>query len=159
PGSQNLFNFGSVAFQGYTNGKAFGGFPTERIDMWNGLGELNASPGGISNKYAFNDQFHNCTGTGEGGSAGEGEGTPPAGVTSAASAVSGTQATLNGTVNPEGVDAKYHFEYGTEAENYSSSTAEGDAGSGTSAMAVSRTVTGLQPGTTYHFRIIADSQN
>lgn len=159
PGSYNLFNFGSVAFQGFTNGKAFGNYPVERINMVNEKGELNAAPGGISSKYAFNDQYYHCTGSGEGSSGGEGEGTPPVATTGSASGVSGSQATLNGSVNPEGAETTYHFEYGTEAESYSASTPDTSAGSGTSAVPASAAISGLAPGTTYHFRLIANSPN
>ncbi len=159
PGSYNLFNFNSVAFQGYTNGKAFQLDPAERINMYNETGELNASPSGISNHDAFNDNYSHCTGSGEGGSAGEGEGAAPAASTSAASAVTASAATLNGSVTPNGADTKYHFEYGTEAENYSSSTPEVDVGSGTNPVPSSSSITGLQAGTTYHYRLIANSPN
>jgi hypothetical protein len=159
PGTQNLLNFSRVSFQGFTNGQAFGRYPTERVNMWNGTGELNAGPGAILSQYAFTDYYHHCAGSGGGGSAGEGEGVPPAAETSAASEVTQTEAKLNGTVNPESVDAKYHFEYGTEAENYSFSTIEADAGTGSSPVVVSSVIAGLQPGTTYHYRIIANSPN
>jgi alpha-tubulin suppressor-like RCC1 family protein len=157
--NSNLFNFGSVALQGYTNGKAFGQYPTERVNMWNNKGELNAGPSGIANKYAFNDKYYHCTGSTSEETFGEGEGTPPATTTGAASGVTEKQATLNATVNPEGADTRYHFEYGTEAGNYSFSTPESDAGSGSSSVPVSSAITELQAGTTYHFRVIANSQN
>ena len=82
---------------------------------------------------------------------------PPTASTSAASNVQQFQATLNGSVNPEGSDAKYHFEYGTEAGRYTSSTKpEGDAGSGTNTVSVSPvTITELQANSTYHYRIVA----
>jgi hypothetical protein len=80
----------------------------------------------------------------------------PAVVTSSASGVTSTSATLNGTVNPEGADASWQFDGGTSAAygNVAPSPA-GDAGSGTSAVSESTTITGLTPSTTYHFRIEA----
>lgn len=70
--------------------------------------------------------------------------------------VSTTEATLKAEVEPGGVEATYHFEYGT-TEAYGSSTAEASAGSGKGRVKASATVTGLEPGTEYHFRIVASS--
>jgi hypothetical protein len=81
---------------------------------------------------------------------------PPSATTNAASGVQTPSATLNGTVNPNGLDAKYHFEYGT-SPSFGTSTAEGDAGSGTAGVAESSTVTSLAAGTTYYYRIVAAS--
>jgi hypothetical protein len=81
---------------------------------------------------------------------------PPVATTSAASGVQQTQATLNGTVNPNATDTRYYFQYG-ETTAYGSSTSEGDAGSGTAAVPESATVTGLEPNTTYHYRLVAKS--
>ncbi len=67
-----------------------------------------------------------------------------------------TEATLRAEVQPGGVQAKYHFEYGP-AEAYGSSTAEASAGSGTTLVMVSAPLTGLAPGTLYHYRIVASS--
>lgn len=69
-----------------------------------------------------------------------------------------TQATLSGTVNPRGHEAKYFFEYGTTT-SYGSSTAEGSTGSGTSPVSVSTTVTGLTAQLTYHYRLVAKTGN
>jgi hypothetical protein len=80
----------------------------------------------------------------------------PAVVTGSASAITSTGATLAGTVNPEGADAHWHFDWGTTTAygNVAPSSA-GDAGSGTSAVNESTAITGLSPSTTYHFRIEA----
>jgi hypothetical protein len=65
-------------------------------------------------------------------------------------------ATLNATINPNGADTKYRFEYGTEV-SYGSSTPDGDAGSAVAETRVSLPVTGLAPSTTYHFRIVVEN--
>jgi hypothetical protein len=79
---------------------------------------------------------------------------PPTVTTTAASGVQEGQATLNATVNPNGLDAKYYFEYG-ETTAYGSSTSQGDAGSGGSAVPENATIADLQSGMAYHYRIIA----
>jgi hypothetical protein len=81
---------------------------------------------------------------------------PVEAVTGAVSGVTEEQATLNGTVNPKGYDSKYYFQYGTTT-SYGSVTTEGDAGAGSSPEAEKATITGLQPGTTYHYRLVATS--
>ena len=159
PGKENLLDFGNVTFQGFTNNKAFGENKTERLAMENGRGEVNAAPSQISSKYEFHDVYKDCNGLGEeegeGGAAAEGP--LPVTTTKAASLVSESGATLHASINPEGFDTRYHFEYGTEAENYGASTPSVDAGAGTTTLEVSSAITGLQSGTTYHYRIIADS--
>src|SRR6266852_3133675 len=70
-------------------------------------------------------------------------------VTGAASSVTTTSATLNGTVNPSSRATSWHFEYGTST-SYGTSTAAKDAGSGTSPVAVAAPITGLTSGRTYH---------
>ncbi len=76
--------------------------------------------------------------------------------TSAASGVSLTGATLNGTVNPGGTATTYHFEYGT-TPSYGTSVPATDAavGSDSSSHSVSQALSGLKPGSTYHFRLVA----
>ena len=81
----------------------------------------------------------------------------PTVVTTAASAITGTTATLNATVNPNGGEVtKCEFEYGTNTEYKSTPVAcSALPGSGESPVAVSAPISGLAPNTTYHFRISA----
>ena len=78
--------------------------------------------------------------------------------TRAATSVGETKGTLNGIVNPRGVETKYYFEYGT-AVAYGSRTAEASAGSGTSGLEENTAITGLVASTTYHFRIVATNSH
>jgi streptogramin lyase len=78
----------------------------------------------------------------------------PLATTEAASTVKSTEATLNGTVNPESLETKYYFEYGL-TKSYGTKTAEASAGSGTSNVKESKTITGLEAGKAYYFRIVA----
>ena len=80
----------------------------------------------------------------------------PAATTGAASAVTGTGATIAGTVNPNGKSTSYHVDYGTSS-GYEGATAQTDAGSGTAPINISVPVSGLRPGVTYHYRVVATS--
>jgi hypothetical protein len=75
-----------------------------------------------------------------------------------ASAVTTTGATLNGVVNPNGVETKYSFQYGT-TETYGKETAAVSVGAGTANLNESKAITGLTAKTTYHFRIVATNAN
>ena len=81
---------------------------------------------------------------------------PPAVVTLGASNISTTGAQLNGTVNPNGFSSKYRFEFGTTT-GYGTSTDTIDAGSGMTPAAVNAVLSGLSPGVTYHFRLVASN--
>jgi hypothetical protein len=65
-----------------------------------------------------------------------------------------TTATSNGTVNPNGAATTYKFEYGKTAL-YGKSTTVTSAGSGTTPVAVNAILAGLEPLTTYHYRVSA----
>ena len=81
---------------------------------------------------------------------------PPDVVAGAASSITATTATLNGTVDPNGRATTYHFEYGTSTA-YGTSTGSKSAGSATSPQSESVGISGLQAGHTYHFRLVAAS--
>ncbi len=86
--------------------------------------------------------------------------TPPAQapvvVTDSASGVTSTGATLNGTVNPEGAATTYQFQFGTST-SYGSVTpsSPASAGSGSSAISESASLSGLSASTTYDYRLVA----
>lgn len=71
-----------------------------------------------------------------------------------ASAVSKHAATLHGTVNPDKRATTVYFEYGTSA-SYGKRTPSQSVGSSYAIYEISRTLTGLAPGTKYHFRLVA----
>jgi hypothetical protein len=82
--------------------------------------------------------------------------TPPAVSTSPATNVTAGGATLNGTVNPQGQATQYAFQWGpTAGYGHQTPVPATSAGSTTTPQTVSAALTGLDPGTTYHFRIIA----
>jgi len=67
-------------------------------------------------------------------------------------------ATVGGSVDPEGAEAKYYFEYGLEEGKYEHRTPEMSAGSGTTAVQESEGISGLAPGTIYYYRIVATNR-
>jgi hypothetical protein len=80
----------------------------------------------------------------------------PVAVTGAATSVTTTTVTLNGTVDPNGRATAWYFEYGTST-GYGSKTAERSVGSGTSTTSVAASVSGLTRGRLYHYRLVATS--
>jgi hypothetical protein len=68
--------------------------------------------------------------------------------------VSYGSATLTGSVNPNGSDTSYYFQYGL-TKAYGGQTAIADAGTATHALGVSVPIEGLQPLTVYHYRLVA----
>jgi hypothetical protein len=80
----------------------------------------------------------------------------PGAITRAAEKVSYSSAVVRGSVNPHGQPTNYVFQYGT-THRYGSQTPLAPAGAGNATVRVSQTLTGLQPFTTYHYRILASS--
>jgi hypothetical protein len=103
---------------------------------------LSAPEGGLAQDVAFAEQSIG----------------PPRVTTEEASKVGKAEATLNGTVNPNGVKTYYYFEYGPTTA-YGSKTKEVSIRSGMSTLSVAQTVAELTTGTTYHFRIVASNGN
>ncbi|HEY3864851.1 MAG TPA: hypothetical protein VGL54_02040 [Solirubrobacteraceae bacterium] len=67
-----------------------------------------------------------------------------------------TSAILYASIDPNSQDTTYHFEVGpTTAYGSELPVPDADIGSGSAAVLVSQQATGLSPGTTYHFRVIA----
>lgn len=80
----------------------------------------------------------------------------PAVETLSATSIGETTATLRGKVNPNGLETKYLFEYGTTT-SYGSKTTEVSAGSGTTTLEKTQSVGGLKANTVYHYRIVASN--
>jgi hypothetical protein len=74
--------------------------------------------------------------------------------TGKASSVGTTSARLHGSVNTEGLNTTYYFQYGT-SKSYGKSTAKHALKPGTSAKSVSALLKHLKPGHTYHYRLVA----
>jgi phosphodiesterase/alkaline phosphatase D-like protein len=82
-------------------------------------------------------------------------GHPPPGVaTGPASGVSSTTATLTGVVNPNGATTTYEFQFGLTTA-YGMQTTAATLTAGSVPVPVAQTVTGLTPGTVFHYRLVA----
>jgi hypothetical protein len=80
--------------------------------------------------------------------------------TGGASGARPTSATLNGTVNPDGLlVTSCEFEYGPEASYGQSMPCAQSLGSGSGPVAVSAELSGLPEGATYHYRLVASNAN
>lgn len=82
----------------------------------------------------------------------------PSAVTNAATMISSTVATLNGTVNANNSSTTVTFEYGTTTSYGSSIQATPSPLIGNAQTSVSASLTSLLPATTYHFKVVAANE-
>jgi phosphodiesterase/alkaline phosphatase D-like protein len=78
--------------------------------------------------------------------------------TGEATEVTTAGAKLNGLIDPEGLETTYYFQYGTNREYGQTSTAPPGVGLGTTEAGekpASAPISGLTPGTVYHYRLVA----
>jgi hypothetical protein len=80
--------------------------------------------------------------------------TTPSVTTIAASSISSTGALLNGSITANGANTAVTFQYGTSTSYGNTVTASQSPVTGNSATAVSYSISGLTPNTTYHFRVV-----
>lgn len=81
-------------------------------------------------------------------------GKPPSASTQGASQITGSSVTLAGAVDPRGVETSFYFQYGASVA-YGGQTPTASAGAGGAPVEVSQPISGLLPGTTYHYRLVA----
>jgi len=84
-------------------------------------------------------------------------GSAPTVATGGATAITSTSATLNGSLNPQNQATSYHFEYGTTSGYGSATPNQALSASDSTSHAVSADVSGLTPGATYHYRLVASN--
>lgn len=77
--------------------------------------------------------------------------------TTAATSVTTVTASLNGTVNPNGLPTAIFFEYGNQSDKLDQTTAPEDVGSGSANIDRWASIGGLEPDTTYFYRMVAES--
>jgi len=146
------FAYGPTAAYGLTSTAASAGKGTKAVSIQTPLSGLD--PGTV---YHYRIQATNSLGTSVGAdrtftTAGH----PPPGVaTGAALGVGKTTVTLTGLVASQSETTDWYFQYGTTTA-YGLQTAGADATASTAATPVSYTIAGLSPGTTFHYRLVAD---
>jgi hypothetical protein len=79
---------------------------------------------------------------------------PPAVGVNAALGITPTGAMLSAVVNPIGSPTTVYFQWGL-TDTYGNQTASQNLGNGLQAVADSADLTGLAPGTVYHYRVVA----
>ena len=148
-----------------TSSTLSGATQTASVDLGSGTTATAASASltGLTagTQYYFQVVAQNATGTTNGAIANFTTTTvalAPVATTGTATAITTTTATLAGTVNPEGADTKIWFLSGTSSTlSGATQTASQDIGSGTTATAVSASLTGLSAGTEYYFQVVAQN--
>jgi hypothetical protein len=83
---------------------------------------------------------------------------PPTATTSTAISIGQTTATVRGRINPKGASTTYYFEYGLTAA-YGNRTPSNSLAAGNRTRSVSASLSGLQAGGTYHYRVVATNAN
>ena len=143
-----------------------GAVSTSQQGIGSGTGNVIATAGisGLTagTTYYYQALASNSSGTTKSGIASftTSTGKTPVVTTGGAYSITGSTAMLGGTVNPNGVDTKAWFEYGTSSSmSGAASTAQQDIGSGSSVVSVNANVTGLAGNTTYYFQAWASNSN
>jgi phosphodiesterase/alkaline phosphatase D-like protein len=132
--------FTAIASPGYITGLAANTTYYFRLDAQNSFGTVSGAT------YSFTTNSTPAV-----------SGNPPAVSTNAVSQLTSTSADLNGHMNPRSSGTTYWFEYG-QTPDLGNVTAFQSGGNGDVSIAVSATVTGLNPQTKYYFRIDAQNQ-
>ena len=145
------FEYGTTTAYGSKTATTAAGPGTANVSVSKGLSGLTPAT-----TYHYRLVAKNASGTVNGADGLFTTAAPPVAVTSGASGVGPTAATLGGTVNPNGQATDWYVEYGTST-SYGTKTATTSAGSDTTSKSVSIAVGGLTPGKTYHFRLVAKS--
>ncbi len=85
-------------------------------------------------------------------------GQAPSATTNAATGITQTAAVLNASINPNNSQTQYFFEYGTTTA-YGTQTPAQTLAAGTQAVPVTASISSLNAGTAYNFRVVAINAN
>ena len=81
---------------------------------------------------------------------------PPTAYTGPVKSILPTSVVVTGTVNPNGAETSWYFQYGlSSSASFTSRTLTKSAGSGSDDVKVKHSLTGLAPATSYSYRIVA----
>jgi hypothetical protein len=161
----------SYHFEYATNPSMTGAKAVGEASISAGFGDQSAGPADIGGGLESNTTYYyrlvatNATGTTE-GSVQEFMTlpNPPEANTGQASSLTPSSATISGSVTPGSVgpnsDTTYFFQYGpTMSYGAQAPLTPGDAGEGNIAISKEAALSGLEHGTTYHYRIVATNDN
>lgn len=156
-GSQTAFTFE------YGTSTAFGAITTVvALDDADVPEPVTAALSGLApdTTYYYRVVAANATGTTNGATLrfSTGPGGLPAVTTGTAGAITDSAATLAGTVDAHGSQTAFAFEYGTTT-SFGSLSAIDNAGDSNGVQQIALPVTGLSPGTTYLYRLVATNAN
>jgi hypothetical protein len=143
------FEFGTSTSYGTKTASRNAGSGTKSVSVTMSISGLSAST-----TYHYRLVAQNRSGTTLGNDQAFTTNSAPAVQTGAAQGLGTTTATLTGSVDPRGRSTNWHFDYGTTT-SYGSKTQSQNAGSGNGAKSVTAALSGLTPGTTYHYRLVA----
>jgi hypothetical protein len=139
--------------------RSFNGAHALYLEVENGLSAFNditSGKNGTCGSYLCEAGVGYDGPTGLGSPRGAPEVPPPTAVTGAAEPLGPREATLEGTVNPHGAAiSRCIFEYGPGGASGASALCEAQPGTGTTPVAVTAHVAGLEPGVAYRFRLSA----
>jgi FG-GAP-like repeat/Trypsin len=158
PGTPTIYHLTAVqgfcAYFGDSGGPVFAG--NTALGIFSGTSSTSSESGEEkwAKRCSYEDYYSEITNitSALGVTVGTGTGAPPYAETWDADNSFGTQVTGHGKVDPNGMPTTWRFEYGTTS-SYGSATESYYAGAGMGPVNVSATISGLQPGTTYHYRI------
>jgi hypothetical protein len=145
------FEYGTSPNYGETTASSDAGSGSSDLAVSTALSDL--TPGAT---YHYRLVATNSYGTDYGQDATFTTDAPPTATTGSAATVTATSESLAGTVTPNGSDTSYYFEWGTNPA-FENKTPITDVGAGDSASSASATITGLKPGATYNFALVATS--
>ncbi len=158
--TQYWFEYGPTSSLGNTTSLQSVGDGTSRVNASVSLSGLDPAT-----TYYFRLNAQNQFGTVNGSILNFTTNGPPAPMapvvsTRSANNISSTTATLRGTVDPNGAETTYWFEYSTDSLLGSvllNTTAQKSAGAGLNNVSVEADVTGLSHDTNYYFRVVAQN--
>jgi uncharacterized repeat protein (TIGR01451 family) len=132
--------------------------PSQGIGNGNSPINVNANLSGLTpgTTYHYRVYATNSVGTTFGADATFDTSAPlPQVTTTAASFVTTSTTSLNGTVNPNGLPTSVYFRWGTRSDDLGNQTATQNMGSGSANIAFWGELAGLLPDTTYFFQAVA----
>lgn len=151
------FEYDTSLSLGRSTERQSAGFGTSTLRISTGISDLDSNT-----RYYFRIAAENEYGAARGSvlafTTAAPAGSAPRAETRAATGVGLTSATVRAEINPMGAATSFRFEYG-ETASLGSATSFESAGSGTSPLNVSASLSNVSENTTYYFRAYAENQH